>query len=207
MNSQVDQYLLEGCGRCERFNTPDCSAIIWNEPLKILRSFLLESELKEERKWGSPTYTLNGKNVIMLGAFRDNCTISFLKGALLTDPQNLLEKPGKNSRSARVVRIKSVDDAAQNANAIKTLIAEAVANEKAGKEVAKPKIIKADVPEELAKFFEEMPHLEKAFFALTPGRQRSWIIYIGGAKQAKTRIARIEKSLDKILTGKGFHDR
>jgi len=205
MNPQVDQYLIDGCGRCSLYQTPECKVHTWIAELEILRSVLLETELVEEVKWSMPTYTLSGKNVLILSAFKDFCSLNFFKGSLIKAGQEMLEKAGPNSHVARLMKFTSVQQIEDNIDTIKAVIQEAIDIEKAGKKVEKPNK-KEELPEELMEQFEVNPDFEKAFKNLTPGRQRGYIIYFSGAKQSKTRTSRIEKYMDKILAGKGFHD-
>lgn len=205
MNPSVDIYMSEGCGRCSLGNTPACKVHKWHDILQLLRSFLLDSALTEERKWGVPCYTFEGRNVILLGAFNDNCTLSFLKGALLTDVHQVLQKPGENTQGGRVLRFTHIDDVVAAESIIKAYISEAIEIEKAGLKVeykANPEA----VPEELLQIFEENPAFKAAFEALTAGRQRGYIIHFSQPKQSKTRVSRIEKYIPKIFEGKGFFD-
>ena len=202
----VNEYFSEGCGRCSRFQTPDCSTQIWREELTLLRSLILSSGLTEELKWAHPCYTDNGKNIAVMGAFRDCCVLSFFKGALLGDPAQILELPGENSQSGRVIRLRSVEQIRTHAEAIKACLQEAIEVERSAMEIEKLKIEDRPIPQELADKFEEMPALREAFRALTPGRQRFYLLQFSQPKQAKTREARIEKSIDNIMAGKGFNE-
>lgn len=205
-NTSVDSYLQEGCGRCDRFQTPDCVVHLWTEPLVALRALLRETELVEEMKWGSPCYTLGGKNVIMIASRKESCSLSFMKGAALSDFKNLLEKPGPNTKIARVVNFRSLEEVHSVRPELKKLVQEAIEVERSGKEV----VVDEDpdpIPEELKERLAEDPKVAEAFEALTPGRKRSYYIHISGAKQSATRARRVEKCIPKILAGKGFHDR
>ncbi len=178
----------------------------WENELNELRKIVLDTELVEEIKWRSPCYTFEGHNVCFIGNFKDNCVLSFIKGALLKDPKNLLEKPGENTQSARVVRFTNVQEIRKVAAALKSYIKEAIELERSGQKVefkAKHELV---YPEELIAYFKEMPELEKAFKALTPGRQRGYVMFISAAKQSATRTARVEKHIDNILAGKGIMD-
>jgi uncharacterized protein YdeI (YjbR/CyaY-like superfamily) len=206
MNPQVDQFLLEGCMRCPKGATPACKVHRWTSILELLRQLLLETELTEERKWGVPTYTLNGKNVIMLGVFNDSCVISFLKGSLMKDPNGILELPGPNSHEGRIIRFTQLEQAENLQSELKTYIEEAIEVEKSGKKIEKPETSPTEIPEELTQKFTEHNGLENAFFALTPGRQRGYLIHFTGAKQSATRLKRIEKCIPKIMAGKGMMD-
>ncbi|GMQ25052.1 YdeI family protein [Algoriphagus sp. oki45] len=206
MNPQVDQFLLEGCMRCSKGGTPACKVHLWTPILEQLRQVLLETELVEERKWGVPTYTLNGKNVIMLGVFNDSCVLSFLKGILIEDPKGLLEFPGPNSQQAKVLRFTDLTQVKKWKKDIPEFISQAIQIENQGKKVESPRQTGSKIPKELIQKFEEHEGLEKAFFALTPGRQRGYLIHLSGAKQSATRLSRIEKCIPKILAGKGMMD-
>ncbi len=206
MNPLVDQYLLEGCGRCKLAGTPKCKVHHWTAPLIELRRIVLSGGFTEERKWGMPTYTWNGKNVIILAAFKENCVISFLKGALLTDPKNLLVVPGENSQSTSFIRFTDIKQVLKLETAIKTFLKEAKLIEESGKKVITKKADEMEIPDELNTAFKKQPSLKKAFYALTPGRQRGYILHFTGAKQSATRVSRIEKCVPRILEGKGIQD-
>jgi uncharacterized protein YdeI (YjbR/CyaY-like superfamily) len=205
MNKGVDVYLTEGCGRCNLVGTPKCKVHTWNNELVLLRSIILGCGLTEEVKWGSPCYTYNNKNVLMLAALKSYCTISFFKGVLLNDTKNILDKPGENSQHGRLIRFTKDSDLAAMEKTIKQYIKQAIEIEKSGlkvETVPNPE----PIPDEFKQAMDENPDLKTAFFALTPGRQRSWILHFSSAKQAQTRISRIEKYTPKILQGIGFHD-
>ncbi len=206
MNALVDKYLFDGCMRCPLGATPDCKVHDWRDELEIIRSIILDSGLKEELKWGIPCYTLEGRNIILLSALKDCCTISFLKGVLLDDPTNILEKPGENSQSARYIRIRNSNEIETKEKEIRDLIRDAIRIERSGQKVdfkSNPE----PWPEELEEFLDKDPVLKSSFESLTPGRQRGYIIYFSQAKQPATRISRIEKCAGKILNGEGLHDK
>ena len=205
MNPEVDQYLNIGCGRCPLGGTPECKVYDWEEELKQLRLIILESGLTEEVKWSVPCYTYKGSNVLILSAFKNYCSVSFFKGSLLKDPHTIMVKPGKNSQAARLFKYTSVDEITDTEHILKEYIKEAIEIEKAGKKV-KFKKNPEPIPDELQAKFDEDPVLQEAFEALTPGRQRGYIIHFSGAKQSSTRQRRIEKYIPKIMEGKGFHD-
>ena len=204
-NTQVDQFLLEGCMRCSLGATPACKVLLWTDILEFLRQLILEMELQEERKWGVPTYTLNGKNVVMLGVFKDSCVLSFIKGQLITDPKGLLELPGPNSREGRILRFTKLSQAKVLEKDIRHYLQEAILVEQSGKKAA-PSSSPQELPAELLQKFAEHPGLEAAFFALTLGRQRGYLIHFSGAKQSPTRLSRIDKCVPKIFEGKGMLD-
>ncbi|MBW8241424.1 YdeI/OmpD-associated family protein [Muricauda oceani] len=206
MNPEIDHYLLEGCGRCSLYRTPECKVHLWQKELKFLRNLVLECGLTEELKWSMPCYTFQQKNIVMIAAFKDNCTLSFFKGSLLKDENGILERPGKNSNVARVVRFTDVEQVRALKTTLRTYIFEAIAVEKAGLKVKKKQVSEYDMPEELQNKLDGDAEFRTAFEALTPGRQRGYMLHISQAKQSKTRMARIEKSIPKIFDGKGFNE-
>lgn len=206
MNLSAENYFIEGCGRCPLGGTPDCKVHNWTSELELLRNIILDSGLMEESKWGAPCYTYQGKNILMLSALKDYCCISFFKGALLSDKKNLLAKPGPNSQAARLFKFKSTDEIRIIESDIKAYIFEAIEVEKAGLKVEFNKSPEP-IPAELEAKFEEDPILKSAFEALTPGRQRGYILHFSQPKQEKTRISRIEKCTPMILSGIGLHDK
>lgn len=205
MTSTIDQYLHEGCGRCPLGGTPECKVLQWVPILTLLRQFVLDCGLTEEVKWGVPCYTFQQKNVLLLSAFKKYCAISFFKGSLLSDIHHMLEKPGKHSQAARLLKFTRIEEIKQHKSHIKAYLYEAMEIEKAGLRVQFEKNPEP-MPEELEQKLTEDPLLKAAFEALTPGRQRGYILYFSAPKQAKTRIRRIEKSMDNILHGVGLHD-
>lgn len=206
MNPKVDEYLLDGCGRCPLGGTPQCKVHNWEEELKMLRAIVLDCGLTEALKWGVPCYAFQQSNVLIVSAFKDYCALSFFKGALLQDTDNILEKPGKNSQAARLIKFTDTGTIAEMESTLKSYIFEAVEVEKAGLKVTFKKNPEP-IPEELQKKMAEDPMLETAFAALTPGRQRGYILYFSAPKQSKTRESRIEKCREKIFMGKGLNDR
>lgn len=178
----------------------------WREELTELRRIVLECGLSEEFKWRSPCYTLDGSNVVILASLKACCSIGFFKGALLTDPDKILDKPGDNSRFSRVVRCTSVDQIREIESALKACVEEAIAAEREGLSVDTSQAAPPEFPRELHDAFAADPDLEPAFLALTPGRQRAFLLQFNSAKQAKTRVARIEKAKSRILAGKGPND-
>lgn len=178
----------------------------WSEEISALRDLVLEFDVQEDFKWYQPCYKVNGKNIIILGPFKDFCVLSFFKGVLLEDPKNLLEQMGENSQSSRVVKITSLDQIAQYKNEYRDLIKQTINNEKEGKKVAMKTTSEYEVPEELKLMFNENPDLKIAFEKLTPGRQRGYLLHFSAAKQSKTRFARIEKFIPNIMQGKGFQE-
>ncbi|MFN4234344.1 MAG: YdeI/OmpD-associated family protein [Bacteroidia bacterium] len=205
INPQVDNYLIDGCMRCKYGATPKCKVNKWRTELEILRNILLESELKEELKWGAPCYTYKNKNVILLSALKDAVCISFLKGSLLEDKKNILSKAGENSHIARIIKLTSVEQINKLEKDIRMFINAAIEIEKKGLKIAKTENIPT-LPEELENIFNNDLEYKKAFFALTPGRQRGYIIYFTQPKQSQSKIYRIEKCREKIMNGEGLND-
>ena len=203
MNPLVDQYLDIGCGRCSLGGTPQCKVHFWPQELNVLRLLILDCGLTEEVKWDVPCYTLNGKNILILAALKNYCSISFFKGALLSDEEKLLSKPGESTQVGRVMKFTSVEQIIELEPSIKAYIFEAIEVEKAGLKIEVKKELDP-LPEELLEAFKNDKILEAAFYNLTPGRQRGYVLFFNQAKQSKTRIARIEKSRADILIGKGM---
>jgi len=204
-NTSVESYLAEGCGRCERFQTPACKVHTWAEVLVALRELLGETELSETMKWGSPCYTLGGKNVVSLSALNDAALLSFFKGALLPDPEGLLEQPGPNSRHARYLKFLSLEDLEEHREATLALLAAAIEAQRQGKRVEGK--ANEPIPAELQAALDADEELAAAFAKLTPGRQRSHVLHVSGAKQSATRARRAERCAEKILAGKGYNER
>lgn len=207
MNPQIDQYLAQGCGRCPLGGTPDCKVHLWPHELVLLREIVLECGLNEELKWGAPCYTFQEKNVAMIAAFKDHCVLSFFKGVLLNDPDHLLEKPGQNTQSARIIKFTSADQINSKINNLKAYIFEAIEVEKAGLKPKFPQKDTLEYPEELQEMLSKDTAFLNAFEALTPGRKRGYILHFSQPKQAATKISRIEKCIPKIFAGKGLNDR
>jgi uncharacterized protein YdeI (YjbR/CyaY-like superfamily) len=206
LNPQVDAYFAQGCGRCSLFDTPQCRVHKWQEEMQTLRNYLLEAGLTEERKWGNPCYTFLGKNVVMLGALKEYCSLGFFKGSLLHDPKGLLVAAGENSQASRQLRYTSVKDILRDKKHIAALIGEAIKAEQEGKKVVFKSVHEFPMPIELKQRFEDNPAFEKAFHALTPGRQRGYLLHFAEPKQSANRVARIDKYEEQIMRGEGLHD-
>ncbi|MCE3280066.1 MAG: hypothetical protein K0S44_2257 [Bacteroidetes bacterium] len=178
----------------------------WEEAYEELRAIVLSCGLTEELKWGVPCYTRNENNIVLIHGFKDYCALLFIRGALLKDPEKILIQQTKNVQSARQIRFTSVQEILRNKKIIKAYIKKAIELDKAGLKVKLKKTSEYNVPKEFQNVLDDMPELKKAFKALPPGRQRGYLLYFSQAKQSKTREARIEKYLDKILEGKGLDD-
>ena len=205
MIKDPNDYFIDGCGRCSLHGTEKCKVRTWADPLVLLREIMLQSGLEEEAKWGQPTYTLKGKNVAMIYSFKDSCGISFFKGVLLQDDAKILVPAGSNSNVARHLKITSAAQVSELEPHIHAYIAEAIELEKSGAKVPKP-TEREPMPETLANWLENDPQLQTAWDLLTPGRQRSYILHVGSAKQEQTQLNRIEKCIPKIYAGKGFNE-
>lgn len=202
----VEQYFADGCGRCPLGGTPQCSVRTWHAALLQLRTIVLDCLLTEELKWAHPCYTYQQKNVVMLGAFKSYCTLSFMKGILLHDAHGILTKPGENTHAARIIRFDDASQVSALAPLITAYIYEAIAIEKAGLPLPPPQQLSSITPHEWQQQILLHPPLEAAFAALTAGRQRAYMLHFAAPKQAKTRTARIEKCIPYILAGRGLHE-
>jgi uncharacterized protein YdeI (YjbR/CyaY-like superfamily) len=178
----------------------------WSSEFAALRQLCLASGLNEELKWGQACYDLNGSNVLLIHGFKDYCALLFMRGALLKDPKGLLIQQTKNVQSARQLRFTSLADVTKHKSAIKAYIADAIAVDKSGAKVAKKATAQFDVPEEFLNRLDDDPKLAEAFHALTPGRQRGYLLHFAGAKQSATRAARVDKHAPRILKGLGLDD-
>jgi len=193
MNPQVDAFL----SRQKK----------WREEFEYLRKIALDCRLTEEFKWKNPCYTLEGKNIVLMHGFKEYCALLFFKGALLKDPIGILVQQTENVQAARQIRFTDVGEIVELEPVLKAYIQQAIEVEKAGLEVELKGTSEFDMPVEFQKKLEEDPALKSAFEALTPGRQRAYILYFSGAKQSKTRASRVEKYRQQILDGKGLNDR
>jgi uncharacterized protein YdeI (YjbR/CyaY-like superfamily) len=178
----------------------------WAAAIAELKRVLADFPMNEERKWGKPTYTVNGKNIVIVQPFKEYIALGFFQGALLNDPKKLLVQLGQ-VQAARVMKFTSAKEIAAKAATIKAYVREAIAVEKAGLRVKPRATSEFPVPEELKAKFRKDPRFKRAFEALTPGRQRSYLYHFGGAKQSATRAARIEKAAPAIFAGRGFLER
>ncbi len=178
----------------------------WQEEFKKLRMILLDFPLIEELKWGVPCYTFNGNNVVLMHGFKEYCALLFIKGVLLKDPDGILIRQTENVQAGRQIRFTGVQEIVGIEPILKAYIQEAIEIEKAGLKVEPKKTADFTIPEEFQKKLDENPALKIAFNALTPGRQRAYLLYFSQPKQSQTRETRIEKYIQKILGGKGLND-
>lgn len=192
MNAKVDDYILNA-----KKGQPE---------IKQLRELLLDCGLTEEFKWRTPCYSFKGKNVVLIGSFKEYCALSFFKGTLLQDSNGILSKPGENSQAIRFFKFRNLEEIIDQKSIIKAYVYEAIEIEKAGLKVNFKNNTELELVKELQLALDKNPTLKTAFEALTPGRQRAYNIYFSGSKQSKTRETRIEKYTERILAGKGFND-
>ncbi|WML44652.1 YdeI family protein [Neobacillus sp. PS3-40] len=192
MNPKVDEYLSK--------------VKKWQEESEKLRMIILDCELTEEFKWMHPCYTFEKKNIVLIHGFKEYCALLFHKGALLQDAHGILIQQTENVQAARQIRFTNVQEIVEMETILKSYIYEAIEVEKAGLEMNFKKNTEFIIPEELQKKFDEIPALKTAFEALTPGRQRAYILHFSSPKQSKTRESRIEKCMQQILGGKGLND-
>lgn len=206
MITESDDYFTKGCGRCDRFDTAQCSARLWSDGLAELRRICLAAGLDETVKWGHPTYIHHGRNIAILGALRGDFRLSFLNASLLRDPEGVLETGGPNSQVAGVMRFADAGAVRAQEAVIAAYLAEAMGYAEAG---IKPAKVEREVvlPEALIEALDNDPELAEAFAILTPGRQRSYVLMVNGAKQDATKRARIDRARDRILAGKGAQER
>jgi len=178
----------------------------WQEEYSALRILALDCDLTEELKWGCPCYKVEKSNIVLIHGFKDYCALLFMQGAMLKDAKCILVQQTENVQSARQIRFTNIQEILKNKSTIKAYIKEAIANNKAGIKLELKKTTEYKMPRELQIVLDDMPELKTAFQALTPGRQRGYLLYFSAPKQPKTREARIEKYLQRILDGKGLND-
>ncbi len=178
----------------------------WQEEFEKLRMIILDCQLTEELKWGQPCYTFQNSNIVLIHGFKEYCALLFIKGALLKDSNGILIQQTENVQAARQIRFTNVREIVEMEPIVKAYIHEAIEVEKAGLKVNYKKATEFSIPEEFINKLEEVPGLQDAFDALTPGRQRAYILYFSAPKQSKTRESRVEKCMQQILDGKGLND-
>jgi uncharacterized protein YdeI (YjbR/CyaY-like superfamily) len=178
----------------------------WQNELKKLRTIALDAQLTEELKWGKPCYTFQESNIVLIQGFKEYFALLFFKGALLKDGKGVLVKPGENTQAGRQIRFTNARQIVELKPIVKAYIQEAIEVEKSGLKVDLKKTSEFAIPEEFQAHLDERPALQTAFGALTPGRQRAYLLYFSAPKQSKTRASRIEKCMRPILNGKGLND-
>lgn len=206
MITVVDDFFAKGCGRCDRFATPACSARTWEGGLAALRQICTDLKLVETAKWGHPCYMHAERNLVLLGALREDFRLTFFNAALMKDPKGVLEKQGPNTRHADMIRFTSAADVTRLAPTIRAYIKEAMQYAEQGIKPPKEQT-ELELPDELTTALVGDPELATAFHKLTPGRQRSYVINLNSAKASATKIARIAKFRSHILAGKGAQER
>ena len=179
----------------------------WQEAYSELRTLVLNSELTEELKWGCPCYTVGKNNVVLIHGFKDYCALLFMQGALMRDPEGILIQQTENVQAARQIRVANIQEILDKELIIKAYIREAIEIEKSGLKFELKKTSEFKMPEEFKQILDDMPELKTAFYSLTPGRQRGYLLFFSAPKQAKTRESRIEKYVPQILAGKGLEDK
>jgi uncharacterized protein YdeI (YjbR/CyaY-like superfamily) len=178
----------------------------WHEEIKQLRAIVLECNLIEELKWGTPCYTLNGSNIVIIHTFKEYCAFLFFKGVLMKDEKGILIQQTKNVQTARQIRFTSLKEINLLKKDLKAYIFQAIEIEKSGAKVELKKVTEFDMAEEFQTKLDEIPSLKKAFETLTPGRQRAYLLHFSQPKQSQTRESRVVKSIPQILNGKGLND-
>ena len=178
----------------------------WQEEFEKLRMIILDCQLTEELKWGVPCYTFQKSNIVLIHGFKEYCALLFIKGALLNDANGILIQQTENVQAGRQIRFTNVREIVEMEPILKAYIYEAIEVEKAGLKVNFKKTTEFIIPEEFQNKLDEIPALKTAFDALTPGRQRAYILYFSAPKQSKTRESRVEKCMQQILNGKGLND-
>jgi uncharacterized protein YdeI (YjbR/CyaY-like superfamily) len=178
----------------------------WQEELEKLRTIVLDCQLTEELKWGVPCYTFQNSNIVLIHVFKGYCALLFVKGALLKDANGVLIQQTENVQAARQVRFTNVKEIVELETILKAYIYEAIEVEKAGLKVNYKKATEFSIADEFQNKLDDIPDLNTAFYALTPGRQRAYLLYFSAPKQSKTREARVEKCMQQILDGKGLND-
>lgn len=206
MITDIEDYFSKGCGRCDRFATPDCSTRQWDRGLRQLRKICLDTGLVETVKWGHPCYMHSGRNIVILGAFRGDFRISFFDAALMKDPDGILEKQGPNTGHPDMIRFTDNAQVAATEPTIRSYLKEAAGYAEAGIKPPKDEG-KIDLPDELLDALNADSELAEAFHKLTPGRQKSYVINLNSAKKSATRFSRIARFREKILAGKGAMER
>lgn len=205
MITEIEDYFLKGCGRCERFDTADCSTRRWEVGLSDLRRICLAAGLAEFVKWGHPCYMHAGRNIAIFGAFRGDFRLSFFNAALMTDPEGVLERQGPNTQTADCIRFARNEEVRGKETVIRAYLVEAMGYAEKG--LVAPKVEREiALPEELVEAMDSDPDLAEAFHVLTPGRQKGYVIALSSAKTSATRVARIEKFRAKIIAGKGANE-
>lgn len=206
MITDIEHFFLKGCGRCDRFATPDCSIRQWGRGLADLRRLCLQAGLTETVKWGHPCYTHAGRSIAIIGALRGDFRLSFFNAALMKDPEGILIRQGPNTRFPDTVRFTANGHVEAAAATITAYLKEAMGYAEAGLRPAKTGA-EIELPDDVVDALDADPDLAEAFRQLTPGRQRSYVVNLASAKTSATRLSRIGRFRDRILAGKGATER
>jgi uncharacterized protein YdeI (YjbR/CyaY-like superfamily) len=204
--AEIEDYFAKGCGRCERFDTPDCSARRWAPGLRLLRQICRDAGLAESVKWGHPCYMHAGRNIAIIGALRSDFRLSFFNAALMADPEGVLERQGPNTRHPDMIRFSSESHVCRLMPVVAAYLREAMGHAEAG---TKPQREQTGIilPEELVEALGFDMALAEAFSGLTPGRKRSYVLALNSTLSPETRRRRIAKFREKIMAGKGVTER
>ena len=206
MITDPKEFFAKGCGRCERFASPECSTRRWLSGLKDLRRICKDEGLEETAKWGHPCYMHAGRNIVLIGAFREDFRLNFMNAALMKDPDGVLEKAGPNTSHANIMRFTDNKAVIRQEKVVRAYLKEAMALAETGAKPAKT-TSEPDLPAELVDALDADPKLAEAFRSLTPGRRKSYVIHLNTTKNPDTRRVRISKARDRILAGKGANER
>ncbi len=205
MITDIEDFFTIGCGRCDRWKTPQCSARIWSPGLDALRAICRDMGLVETVKWAHPCYAHAGRNIVLIGALQGDFRLNFFNAALMKDPEAIMSRQGPNTQNPDSILFTDVAQVGEREPVLRAYIAEAMSYAEAGIRAPKGEV-EFDLPDELIEALDGDPELAEAFHGLTPGRQRSYVIALAGAKASATRVARIEKFRPKILAGKGAQE-
>lgn len=206
MITDAGDFFTKGCGRCDRFATPECSTRLWIDGLNDLRHICRNMGLEETVKWAHPTYMHAGRNIAIFGAFKGDFRLSFMNPSLLKDTEGVLEPQGPNSQTPGMIRFTNVEQVGAMEPVIGSYLQQLMVHAEAG---TKPPKVEREIgmPDELTEALDTDPELAEAFNALTPGRQKSYLFNLNKAKQSATRVTRIERFRKKIIAGKGAMER
>jgi uncharacterized protein YdeI (YjbR/CyaY-like superfamily) len=206
MISDPDDFFTKGCGRCDRYETPDCSTRLWIDGLNALRRICLDMGLREAVKWGHPCYMHTGRNIALLGAFRGDFRLNFMNPGLVEDTEGVLERQGPNTQTPGMLRFTKSACVVEMEPVIRAYLRQLMDHAEAG---TRPPRTQRDIdmPDELTEALDADPELAEAFHALTPGRRKSYMFNLNQARQSATRVARIEKFRARIFAGKGAIER
>jgi len=205
MITEIEDFFAKGCGRCDRFDTARCSAKIWSTGLAALRAICRDMGLVETVKWGHPCYMLGERNIVLIGALQGDFRLNFFNAALMKDPDGLMVRQGPNTQHPDSIMFRDAEEVAAREASLRAYLAEAMGYAEAGIKAEKT-AVETTLPDELVEAMDADPEFAEAFHALTPGRQRSYVIALSSAKTSATRVARIGKFRGKVMLGKGAQE-